>query len=97
MRLLALFVLLVSACGSSSKTHTSTDLSNAFDASVGDLGAPQDISVADIEGPADLAPPCYTNPTTYLEIINACTTAKKFAKSPVLPLEAPDGGRPPVQ
>lgn len=45
---------------------------------------------------AGAAPDCYTNPTTYLELINACTDAEKVAKSPVLPLLQADGGLPPL-
>jgi hypothetical protein len=40
------------------------------------------------------APDCFTNPMTYLEIINACTTAEAIDLSPVLPLLGPDGGLP---
>jgi hypothetical protein len=39
---------------------------------------------------------CYTSPTTYLELINACTTAEKIAKNSVLPLLLVDGGLPPL-
>ncbi|HYV49066.1 MAG TPA: hypothetical protein VFA20_29605 [Myxococcaceae bacterium] len=42
-------------------------------------------------------PPCVTNPTTHLELINACTTAQQIEKNPVLPLLLPDGGLPPLQ
>lgn len=46
---------------------------------------------------ADGAPSdCFPNPTTHLEIINACTDAVKIAKSPTLPLRYPDGGLPPL-
>lgn len=40
---------------------------------------------------------CYLNPTTHLEIINACTTATKITKNPTLPRLHPDGGLPPLQ
>lgn len=39
---------------------------------------------------------CYLNPTTHLEIINACTDAVKLTKNPTLPLVYPDGGLPPL-
>jgi hypothetical protein len=39
---------------------------------------------------------CYLNPTTHLEIINACTDAVKITKNPTLPLLYPDGGLPPL-
>jgi hypothetical protein len=42
------------------------------------------------------APDCYPNPTTYLEIINACTNAQKVDLNPVLPLLQADGGLPPL-
>jgi hypothetical protein len=42
------------------------------------------------------APDCYPSPMTYLEIINACTTAQEIDLSPVLPLLEPDGGLPPL-
>ena len=39
---------------------------------------------------------CFTNPTTYNEIINACTTAQKIYKHPTLPLLGSDGSLPPL-
>jgi len=39
---------------------------------------------------------CFTNPTTYNEIINACTTAQKIYKHPNLPLLGSDGSLPPL-
>ncbi len=39
---------------------------------------------------------CFMNPQTHVEIINACTTAEKIDKHPVLPLLLPDGGLPPL-
>ena len=42
------------------------------------------------------APDCYPNPTTYIEIINACTDAEKVVKNPVLPLIGADGKLPPL-
>jgi hypothetical protein len=39
---------------------------------------------------------CYLNPTTHLEIINACTDAVKITKNPSLPLLLTDGGLPPL-
>lgn len=49
--------------------------------------------------PADAGPPdasCFENPTTHEEIINACTTAQKIYKDPILPLLEPDGSLPPL-
>ena len=43
-------------------------------------------------GPTD----CVANPTTYLDIINACTTATRITKNPVLTQVLPDGGLPPL-
>ncbi|MBS2022956.1 MAG: hypothetical protein JST92_11130 [Deltaproteobacteria bacterium] len=37
---------------------------------------------------------CVKNPTTSLEILNACTDAGYLDKSPTLPLLLPDGGLP---
>ena len=45
-------------------------------------------------GPPDAS--CFTNPTTHLEIINACTNAQYVDKHPNLPLQLPDGGLPPL-
>ena len=64
------------------------------------VGCPDNQEVADAGvrpdgGPqADLS--CFANPTTHLEIINACTTAQAIDKTPVLPLLRPDGTLPPL-
>ncbi|MFO0644563.1 MAG: hypothetical protein U0183_35415 [Polyangiaceae bacterium] len=48
-------------------------------------------------GPSDGGPKdCFDDPKTHAEIINACTTAVRIAKNPVLPKLLPDGGLPPV-
>jgi hypothetical protein len=39
---------------------------------------------------------CFMNPTTHVEIINACTDSTKINKNPNLPLRLPDGGLPPL-
>ncbi|MGQ0506033.1 MAG: hypothetical protein ACT4TC_12025 [Myxococcaceae bacterium] len=39
---------------------------------------------------------CFENPTTHVEIINACTTAEAFDKIPTLPLLLPTGELPPL-
>lgn len=39
---------------------------------------------------------CFENPKTHYEIINACTSATKLVKNPVLPKLLPDGGLPPL-
>jgi hypothetical protein len=39
---------------------------------------------------------CFMNPQTHYEIINGCTNAQSVDKNPVLPLQYPDGGLPPL-
>jgi len=39
---------------------------------------------------------CFMNPTTHLQIINACTSAQKIDHRPVLPLLNPNGTLPPL-
>ena len=64
-----------------------------FAAACGDDGAaPKDAPVAIDAGTQD--PACFTNPKTYNEIINACTTAIGVPKTPVLPLLNADGTLP---
>jgi len=52
--------------------------------------------------PKDAAPqidagtPCFTDPHTYNEIINACTTAVKVYKDSHPPLVKADGSLPPL-
>lgn len=41
-------------------------------------------------------PDCFDDPMTNYEIINACTTAEKIKKTPVLPLLKSDGTLPPL-
>jgi hypothetical protein len=49
------------------------------------------------DGGQDSGPNCFSGtPTTYLEIINACTDAAFVDKHPTLPLLQPDGGLPPL-
>ena len=62
--------------------------------------APKD-GPATPDGPAqiDAGTPdasCFTNPQTYNEIINACTTAVKVFKDSHPPLLNPDGTLPPI-
>jgi hypothetical protein len=45
----------------------------------------------------DMAGPdmgCVMNPTTHVELINACTTAQSYEKQPFFPTLAPDGTLP---
>ena len=61
----------MSACGGDDKTESLVDASVANDG-----GAPAVTGLLD----------CYPAPTTYLELINACTSAERVTKNPVLPL-----------
>ncbi|MEO6776676.1 MAG: hypothetical protein ABI467_27290 [Kofleriaceae bacterium] len=72
----------------------------AFVPACGDDGnhsGPQDAAVV-IDAPPPGGPDasCFTNPTTYNEIINACTTAQKIYKQTNLPLLGSDGTLPPL-
>lgn len=55
-----------------------------------DAGTPPDAAAP----PADLA--CFADPVTHVQIINACTSAQRIDKKPVLPLLRPDGTLPPL-
>ena len=79
-RILAVAVLVVAACGDDGPSSVDAPWS-VDDAGVVDSGV--DAS-------------CFTNPQTHEEIINACTTAEKVYKTPVLPLLLDDGGLPPI-
>lgn len=59
----------------------------------GNRGAPRDAAP---QPDASTEPPCVQNPTTYLEIINACTDAVKIYKDSHPPLLNPDGTLPPL-
>ena len=39
---------------------------------------------------------CFMNPTTHVQIINACTTAQSYDKMPYYPAAAPNGVLPPL-
>ena len=90
MRLLVLFgALAVSfGCGRSSSapsTSPGTDAGTSF----GDASMTLD---AGADGPS-----CFTNPQTYLEIINACTDAEAIDKTDDLsPMSLADGGLQPL-
>ena len=76
-----LFVAFGGACGDQAET------------SVGSAGTTSTPSGAG--GPsASEPPPCVENPTTHLELINACTTSVGVAKTPQLSLLNPDGSLP---
>jgi hypothetical protein len=59
-----------------------------------------DAGTTDANGDGDLGPDasCFANPNpnNHVEIINACTTAEKIYKNPVLPLNLPDGSLRPL-
>jgi len=61
------------------------------DASSGSSGSSSGTDGGD-GGPTD----CVVNPTTHLEIINACTNATRITKNPTLTKLLPDGGLPPL-
>ena len=65
----------------------------AFAAACGDDGGelPKDAGM-DATPTPDAS--CFENPTTHVEIINACTTAQKVIKKPALPLLNADGSLP---
>ncbi len=67
-------------------------------ASSGSSAAP-DASPAPVDAgtPEAAAMVCFTNPKTYLEIINACTDAQAVDKTDDLsPMNLPDGGLQPL-
>lgn len=68
-----------------------------FAVACGDDGSPANhdapiVVDAGVDAPLDAS--CFTNPTTYNEIINACTTAQKIYKDSHPPLLNPDGSLP---
>jgi hypothetical protein len=74
-------------------------LALAFAAGCSDDGnntGPKDAAVIDAPPSGGPDASCFTNPTTYNEIINACTTAQKIYKHPNLPLLGSDGTLPPL-
>ncbi len=62
----------------------------------------QDAGMTDAPAPTDGPNPnmvdasCFTNPTTNIEILNACTNATVIYKNSHPPLTLPDGGLPPL-
>lgn len=72
-------------------------LALVFTAGCGDDGVHDDAAVVHDAGPdAPTDASCFTNPQTYNEIINACTTAQKIYKDSHPPLQNPDGTLPPL-
>jgi len=76
-----------------------TVLPLVFAAACGENGnhgdTPKDAPAPQIDAGAPDAS-CFTDPHTYNEIINACTTAVKVPKTPNLPLLNADGSLPPL-
>lgn len=68
-------------------------LALAFAAACGGDGGdqPKDAGI-DATGTPDAS--CFENPTTHVEIVNACTTAQSVIKKPTLPLLNQDGSLP---
>lgn len=81
--LAGLAALALAACGD----DVATQRDGAVDAPAGDAGI-VDADTTDAS--------CFMNPQTHVEIINACTTAEKIDRQPVLPLLNPDGTLPPL-
>ena len=57
-----------------------------------DLGAAPDLATGG--GVMDMG--CFMNPTTHVQIINACTSAQSYDKTPPYPAAAPNGVLPPL-
>ncbi len=85
--------LAVGACDSSSGVHETVTDAAATD---GYVAPPGDAGGGDGGGDGSAAD-CVVNPKTHVEIINACTDASKFDKTPSLPLLLADGGLPPLR
>ncbi|APR84048.1 Hypothetical protein A7982_09397 [Minicystis rosea] len=100
---LALTAALANACGEAlpsdtTSTSSSGDTSSSSSASSSGTGGAGGSSTTSSTGTGGTggAPDCVTNPTTHVEIINACTDAQQIDSMPVLPLLQPDGGLPPL-
>ncbi len=85
---------LVGACNDDSAIHENVP---ADSGSPTDSSAPQDGGTVIITGDSSTPVNCFAGDAqTYVEIINACTTATKIDKHPTLPLLQADGGLPPL-
>jgi hypothetical protein len=82
MRAIVMSFLLLAACGDNGNP-AKKDAGMADAAAVVDAASGPDAS-------------CFTNPQTYDEIINACTTAQKIYKDSHPPLLGSDGSLPPL-
>lgn len=96
--ILVLGAAALGACSDDGKQSPVLDGGNQLDGAVpvtGDAATSSDAGSApasDAGTPSD----CFQNPSTYLEILNACTDAEKVVKKPSLPLLMVDGGLPPL-
>ena len=81
-RILFLSLAFVVACSDNKPPSQQSDAAIPTDAGIdGPPGATADAN-------------CFMNPTTHVEIINACTTAQQIFKDSHPPLTLPDGGLP---
>jgi hypothetical protein len=86
---------LIGACNDDSAVHENVPVDSG--GSLTDSGAPQDGGTVIITGDSSITVNCFAGDAqTYVEIINACTTATKIDKHPTLPLLQADGGLPPL-
>ncbi|HVK67040.1 MAG TPA: hypothetical protein VM694_21290 [Polyangium sp.] len=80
------FVLLASACGEENPpANPSSSSSSSGAGGMGGAG-----------GAGGSGPECFSDPTSHVEIINACTDAEKVDKVVNLPLLNADGSLPPL-
>lgn len=87
---------LVGACDDSA-IHENVPADSGSATTTPDGGAPQDGGTVIITGDSSIPVDCFAGDAqTYVEIINACTTATKIDKHPTLPLLQADGGLPPL-
>ncbi len=90
--LIAVACLVQAACGDDSSAVKEAAPDSGPIKPGGDSGGPVDGGPPGDGAPSD----CFTNPKTHFEIINACTTALKITKNPVLAKLLPEGGLPPL-
>jgi hypothetical protein len=81
--------------GDLSPSHPSHSCSCYFEHLVGG-SSPQCVTDGGVVDAGTPEGTCVANPTTHLELINQCTTAKGITKNPSLPGLLPDGGLPPL-
>jgi len=84
MKTLMIAILFVVACG---KDNPADEI---------DAGSGSDFDAEPIDAGGPIDADCVTDPVTSAQLMNACTTAQRIEKHPVLPLRLPDGGLPPL-